>query len=1769
MPLLTLKPFYVMFAQAILGIDPYWENVVLLSHCEGVAGASTFVDEKAHTITPTGTVLASTAKYGNTSAYFSGTASNGLVVTPTTDFAFGNDNFTIECWLYYIKSSTDEIFVDFRNGNGRYPTIGIYNSNGALFYHVSGAYVMTGGTVPENTWSHVALTRSNGVTRLFLNGHVVDSWADSNNYLVGNVVFGRNDGNTKPFKGYMDEIRVTKGVARYTADFVVPTAAFITGATEPTFDPYWDQTVLSIHGSASEVVDTTFVDASPNSVTVTKNGDAKQGNLGPVTDTGSIYFDGNGDYLTVPDSSNWAFGTGDFTVEFWVRPSAFYNYITIISTRTGINSSCWSIGTQAAAQMLFYAGAEIVRDPAAMTAGQWYHFAFVRNSGVITGYRNGVAFASTPNTFNFTVSSLMIGKDIGFGEPYTGYLSNIRITKGTAVYTSNFTPAAPLEVVAGTQLLLKTATLYVADNNTFIDSAGNLTVTRTGNVSQGAVSPFGAVGSSAYFDGNGDYLQLPSSTNLSLGTDNFTLEVWVNRSGKDATLGKYPRIINASDTWNTNSSWALTAGQYDWGWDKFGFHVYAQNANVSQMLQSQTTIQNGVWYHVAITRQGSTFRMFVNGVLEATATWAGAMNTGTTNTARIGGLALSGGNNDFLNGYLSNLRIIKGTALYTADFAVPTAPLTAVSGSSVLLNFAKVGVADACRKTVVETAGNSLVSTSGKYSTGLTFDGSTNYLRALSNNFAFGTGDFTVEAWVKFNNVTSSPTLYGTYPTSTATGVSWYVNATGKLIYEVNGVALFTGTTTLVANTWYHLALSRVKGVTRTFINGNLESSAADTTSIVSPAGRPIIGASSFSNGTSGFLNGFMDDLRISRVGRYQSRFTPKVNAQYTDVKASFDPYYYSDVLRITGGAGDKVDATLVDSVSGSPLTLTGTLRQAFKNPFNLSTEGSLYCNGAANYLSTSITNGLGAGDFTIEYWYYPTAFYNYISVFSTTRSTTGLSVGTQGAGQLVVYVTGLGEVVRGSTVHTLNAWNHVAVVRTNGVVKGYLNGTLQGQGACSNNLSAPATCIGGLDGSSEFLTGFVSNLRVVKGLAVYTANFTVPTSPLDNISGTALLVKAANSGSVFNTLVRDGSANSSFVTSVGEPSLGSVSPFVGQGGSCYFDKISDTLTVPYKSSFEPGAGDFTIECWINLDDISGFKGICSFSADYHMGLMVLNNRLGMMASSNGGAWDIAIVGGGSENGKGTIDLVANTWYHVAFVRSGTTLTTYVNGVVDKQLTGISSAILTRAETNFQVGTWAGLGDTYRFKGYISNFRYTVGAALYTASFTKPTTPLEAVTGTQLLLNFDTAGIQDATASSNIVPFGSVAATSAVKKYGNTAIAFNGTTGYLLSQVPSALTFAAQDFTIEAWVYRTDGAANRAFISKRTGATYCPIYSYFTNANQLQVYLSYSGTSWDVSGILISNLRLNAWDHIAIVRAGNTLYGYLNGVLSGTLAVTGSLTLGASVFNIGQDPSTSYFKGYMDNIRISMGVARYGLDFTPSDFLPAPSLSTQYPGVDLYWHQTIASLPLDALAGTTDLKGSSTTVIGSPSISTAQYKFGTASMLNGDGSGLSITQVATAALGSVDFTIECWAYQTTRNGTVGNVLFDWRVDNAQTANTANLWVSPTGQLVYYVANGTVANVLMQSGPSVITLNTWTHIAVTRRSGISTLYVNGQAVASATDSTVYVQGALKVACDAYRSTHVSACWQGHLQDFRITKGIARYAAPFNVPATANPTQGFAA
>ena len=238
----------------------------------------------------------------------------------------------------------------------------------------------------------------------------------------------------------------------------------ITGREAGPADPYIGNVSLLLHGDGTNG-STTIVDSSPSPKTVTAFGDAQISTAQSKFGGSSLAFDGTNDYLSIPSNGAFNFGTGDFTIEAWIRlnalgsTDAYPGALWIVgwgiqNSNTGFD---FAIGSTALIFSLTDFATPTIRAAHGLSVNTWYHIAGTRSGTTVRTFIDGQVLATATVSAALVASTNPTGIAVSAAEPtgsifgnFNGYIDDLRITKGVARYTANFTPpAAPFPEVLG------------------------------------------------------------------------------------------------------------------------------------------------------------------------------------------------------------------------------------------------------------------------------------------------------------------------------------------------------------------------------------------------------------------------------------------------------------------------------------------------------------------------------------------------------------------------------------------------------------------------------------------------------------------------------------------------------------------------------------------------------------------------------------------------------------------------------------------------------------------------------------------------------------------------------------------------------------------------------------------------------------------------------------------------------------------------------------------------------------------------------------------------------------------------------------------------------------------------------------------------------------------------------------------------------------------------------------------------------------------------
>jgi len=909
-----------------------------------------------------------------------------------------------------------------------------------------------------------------------------------------------------------DSATTTSGTITFKASDGVNIATALSTFTLTFKIVYTNYTVLLAKASGNSGTNAGISDSSTSSQTVTVTGSPSLTSFSPYRHGGySYYFDGSGDYIITGSDTTLAFGTSDFTVEAWIYITSLSAISTVMTSRAISSSSYlyWSLLIQTNGNLSFQTrnsgGTQyIAQFDAGITTNTWYHVAAVRESGVLTCYVNGIAGSTTSDdsSLNMTESYVSVGGFIYPGYTYimNGYISDARVIKGTALYTADFTPpTSRLTAVSGTSLL--TCHLpYLADG-----SSNDHTLTVNGNVTAKPFSPFDYKDYTASSDGGsfyvpgaaGNYLTLPAGTDFAMGTGDFTHEFWIYPTGYyvyyygDAHGLVWSQDVNGTNWFGIGLGSPTSRNIY------FNYGTSGGGSNVNSSGGYGSWIPN-MWHHVAVVRNSGTLTVYLNGKGGTGVSVTQDFNN-TTYVPTIGRYTHTDDNRS--EGWISDYRVVKGTAIYTADFTPPTAPLSTPSGTVLHLKGQEGKVYDASQTASTLTLNGNAVSSTGqtKYaSSSIYFDGASDYIEIPNDTTNTLTNqNWTVEAWIYPTND------YSTYRTIFAKRVSgsttaeyegYLATSTGYVSYY-DGTTGYESTTVLTSNQWSHVAWVHTPGKINIYVNGtNVYSvNVTEASALSEPL---VIGGA---RGYSEWFGGYIEDFRVTKgLVRY-----PFIPTKETLTAVSGTSLLTAHAATITDGSSNSHSI----SAHGNSAVSTFAPKQGMY---------SIEFDGNSSDLEITADSTLAATtntSWTFEGWFYRTGALGpngYTVTVGSGGSATrwGLNIGA--ANGVITTLFGTGSWAwpyiysSPNNVISLNKWYHVAIVRDGSTsLKMFVDGGLVYSNTSANFGSGISgtfylgSYYNNYNNDDAWYHGYMSNVRMIQGTALYTSSFTPPTAEL------------------------------------------------------------------------------------------------------------------------------------------------------------------------------------------------------------------------------------------------------------------------------------------------------------------------------------------------------------------------------------------------------------------------------------------------------------------------------------------------------------------------------------------------------------------------------------------------------------------------------------------------------------------------------------------------
>ncbi len=826
-----------------------------------------------------------------------------------------------------------------------------------------------------------------------------------------------------------------------------------------------------------------------------------------------------------------------------------------------------------------------------------------------------------------------------------------------------------------------------------------------GGASQGIPGPFTPMVSTQLVNSDSIF-NTASRSDLTLEAQDFTWETWIYHVSTDARI----QILYTSGASNFDSLQLRATGTVG------KYQVYSYNYfvnNSSQMLMtSLSDIKYGEWTHIAITREGSAFAMFINGVREDVANTEMSMTVSNTVSYH--------GN---LNAYYHDLRVVIGSHVYSAyatSINVPTAPLTAIP-NTLILTFQKRDFRNYAPDTFTglsiagefEQAGFTPYLLPNNYE--VTREGWSTFFEPLAtvsvtdtSAFSFGTADFSLEFWIflelqsftlRLQDTTTEDNILILEDPALTLGERLRFDAWGN--NQINGEGL-------TKNQWYHIALTKQGTTLRFFRDGVLLGSWVDATAY------DFDELSFVKDAAAEQFRGYVSNLR-----------TVKGTAVYTDTFTVTD----QPLTLVTGTSLLTLNESFIFDASANELEIvkTGHVGPVRKSAFDIT--DTLYfpdvVGSSAEFRRGPVV--IPADDvltlsnqaFIIEFWVYRNFKTGQQYLFDyRVGATTDNFYNMYFSSTTLLLQQGTNSVIS-ANLNTYGRWTHIAVSRQKAgtdTIRVFVNGNALGTtGSLNTNtgfVARPLTIGSTYANASRLSNGYLSDFRIRIGDS-YVTNFTPPTEPMTPTAYTRLLLDFKNPE------ISDASAKHMIGYS---GNVGLSSDSIRGSKSIYFPgAAADYIEVPISPMLSLGQGDFTIEAWIKPEDNLAESGLSSIVNQY---ITVGTTTVTLAASTfnlyrhntNGLLYFAFRPHSTGALFNSTNPIAVDVWTHIAVVRHGDDFTMYINGAVEA--TAVSTAKDGVKTADIQIGRITDNAG-YRYKGWIDDLRI-MRTAVYTEAFTPP-----------------------------------------------------------------------------------------------------------------------------------------------------------------------------------------------------------------------------------------------------------------------------------------------------------------------------------------------------------------------------------------------------------------------------------------------------------------
>ena len=642
-------------------------------------------------------------------------------------------------------------------------------------------------------------------------------------------------------------------------------------------------------------------------------------------------------------------------------------------------------------------------------------------------------------------------------------------------------------------------------------------------------------------------------------------------------------------------------------------------------------------------------------------------------------------------------------------------------------------------------------------------------------------------------------------------------------------------------------------------------------------------------------------------------------------------------IVTVTNSRYTTLLATAVDtsdnnnitdaSTNNHSITVTGDAYAGTFSPYRSGGYSTRFLASLSNYVRAGSVPTLGNGAWTVECWVY------FNDVPTSNKHIFGQNNWTGNGGHWAFFADypkqirfsyGSGAISVSNNVIADRTWHHICATRdTNGLITLYVDGASVGTAAGNaNNFTYDNMMIGG-NSNGQYSNVKIRDCRMVVG-SVITPPIGGPTEPLTAVTNTVFLAlhKPYISYDTNSTTDNVFTINGDIFTEPFSPYDYGEYSAADHGGSVYFVGGAD-YSSQYLSLSGPSmpSGDFTLSTWAYLTHtVADSKTLIDFNGNSG------GFRINYMSNSNGGYhFRFYTAGGTVYLYDQNIDHHLNQWNYIVVVRDSGTFKLYVNN----KLINTSTATPTfSSSTNVRIGQ--ALGGFGTVEGYLSDIIYNPTTAI--TDFTPPTAPLSS-SGAELHIKGTDASIIDKSQGTNLKLVGNTTGSTDEVRTGNWAntktMKFDGNSDYLTFPHRKELNFASNDWTIECWIYpKTNVGDCGIWHQSASGTDWNSIYLDGSFNPKFVFYNSSNNVEW--AGTAASNTApQNTWTHLALVRKfGTGVYLFAGGTLVASDTNDTSVTMLDKTYDhvIGYERfvgSGTYFDGYIQDFRITNGLARY------------------------------------------------------------------------------------------------------------------------------------------------------------------------------------------------------------------------------------------------------